>query len=75
MAATDSLGRATRWLRENEARPGTDFREGQPVTIRLSSAQAPGLYRVRATGDLVPSVAGAPVTTTSVDVLIRVLSP
>jgi hypothetical protein len=72
-AETDSVGRAMRWLKENDPVPGSDFIEGQPVAIRLPALQSRHLYRVRIGADLAsdsPSKNGVVLTTTT-ELLLR----
>ena len=72
-AETDSLGRVARWLEENDPVPGSDFIEGQPVTVRLPALRSQRLYRVRIGADLAPdsqSPKGVVLTTTT-ELLLR----
>jgi hypothetical protein len=54
VAETDSLGRPSRWIKENEPIPGSDFIEGLPVTIQLPALQPLRLYRVQIGAFLAP---------------------
>jgi hypothetical protein len=73
VAEADSLGRVSRWLKENELVPGSDFIEGQPVTVRLPALQSRRLYRVRIGADLTPDSTSpaSGVLTTTTEVLVR----
>lgn len=70
VAETDSLGRVSRWIKENEPVPGSDFIEGLPVSVQLPTLQPLHLYRVQIGAYLAPEVKSATDSLTTTTALL-----
>jgi hypothetical protein len=72
-AEADSTGRASKWIKENDPVPGSDFIEGMSVAVRLPALRPNCLYRVRIGADLAPDTSSptGSVLTTTTEFLLR----